>query len=327
MEDELSGALRCYARQHATAIEAAEDRHTYAESHYWEQRFSVDDGAESFDWYVTYAEIQDAMEKFCPPAPGLLTLMVGCGSAPLSSEMYADGYCNLVNMDIVSSVVSSMRTKSLAENPPKSMEWAVMDGTRMAIRSNSFDLAVDKGTLDALLSTPDTTQASALIAEVWRVLKPGGTFILVTHSKARGALLDAALAEHVGPEAAWSLLEARWNRLSNQATLINLMRARLGPGQSIVDAFRDIPLLQEVGQEVRKVIKVLLLMDLFRSRRKLALQKDGADAWKNPSDTQPEEPTRKHWDDDASEGQDAPAVNLRKQPFCFLYILRKRVLA
>ena len=42
---------------------------------------------------------------------------------------------------------------------------------RMGFRDDRFDLAVEKGTLDALLSDPDTSQAAALIAEVCCLLR------------------------------------------------------------------------------------------------------------------------------------------------------------
>mmetsp|Transcript_60325 Transcript_60325/g.143710 ORF Transcript_60325/g.143710 Transcript_60325/m.143710 type:complete len:340 (+) Transcript_60325:139-1158(+) len=328
-EDELRQPLNRYAaceRPCETSSESKQEQSSYAESNYWEQRFAIDEGSESFDWYVGFGEIEDAFEKHCPPSPGLRTLMVGCGTAPLSSEMYSAGYQCMINVDIVPSVVSHMRAKCLSEQPAKPMEWAAMDATRMAVRSGSVDLAIDKGTLDALLSGPEVAQAAAMLAEVWRTLTPGGLFFLITHSRSRGPLLDDAIHAHHGDCAAWEVVEARWNRLSNQATLINLIRARLGQGETLVDGFRNIALLQDVGEEVRRVIKVLLLMDLFRSRRQKSQRADTVEgAWKQPSDVMPDEPTRKHWDSDVEHSENG-ACNSRKQPFCFLYVLRKRIL-
>merc|ERR1719329_983995 len=98
----------------------------------------------------------------------------------------------------------------------------------------------------------DDSKVLAMVAEVWRTLKPGGVFLLVTHSRMRGSVLDRALEEHHGETAAWEQIDARWNQLSNQATLINLLRAKLPQGQTIASAFRDLPLLKEAGDETRR---------------------------------------------------------------------------
>jgi hypothetical protein len=46
----------------------------------------------------------------------------------------------------------------------------------------------DKGTLDALLCGDDDDRASAeLLGEVWRLLAPGGAYVMITSGERRGS--------------------------------------------------------------------------------------------------------------------------------------------
>ena len=81
-------------------------------------------------------------------------LVLGCGNADFSEDLYDDGYTNVVNVDISSVVIGQMQDRNL-ERPL--MEWKVMDVTDMSeFESNSFDIAIDKSTIDALLCGDDS---------------------------------------------------------------------------------------------------------------------------------------------------------------------------
>jgi EEF1A lysine methyltransferase 4 len=72
--------------------------------------------------------------------------MVGCGNSKLSDQMYQNGYKNIVNIDISPSVIDQMKEKF------PYMVWEVMDATKMSYKDGEFDVILDKGTLDALIS-------------------------------------------------------------------------------------------------------------------------------------------------------------------------------
>jgi 2-polyprenyl-3-methyl-5-hydroxy-6-metoxy-1,4-benzoquinol methylase len=55
-------------------------------------------------------------------------LMVGCGNSKLSSQMYQNGYKNIINIDISPTVIEQM--KQLFPQ----MAWEVMDATKMAFQ-------------------------------------------------------------------------------------------------------------------------------------------------------------------------------------------------
>ena len=75
--------------------------------------------------------------------------MLGCGNAQLSQEMYDAGFKNIVNIDISSVVIKQM--SELNKDRTK-MVWQIGDVTDMPeFQDNSFDILIDKSTIDALL--------------------------------------------------------------------------------------------------------------------------------------------------------------------------------
>ena len=80
--------------------------------------------------------------------------MLGCGNAKFSEDLYDDGFHNIINVDISSVCIRQMAERN-AETRPE-MQFQVMDITNMnELESNSFDLAIDKSTIDALLCGED----------------------------------------------------------------------------------------------------------------------------------------------------------------------------
>ena len=76
-----------------------------------------------------------------------------------------------------------MEEKHKDERP--NMTWVLMDITDMAdIGTDSYDLAIDKSTIDALLCGDDSfLQVASMLKEVQRVLKPGGHYFAISYGK------------------------------------------------------------------------------------------------------------------------------------------------
>ncbi|KAH0582790.1 hypothetical protein H2248_010700 [Termitomyces sp. 'cryptogamus'] len=77
--------------------------------------------------------------------------MLGCGNSKLSEEMWDDGYKNIVNIDYSPVVVEQMRRRHEVFRPE--MEWHLMDVRDLQFDDDSFDFAIDKGTMDAMMTT------------------------------------------------------------------------------------------------------------------------------------------------------------------------------
>jgi len=100
--------------------------------------------------------------------------------------MYDDSYHNITNVDYSGVVIEQMSARHSEKRPE--MKWTEMDVRHLDFRDASFDVAIDKGTLDAMLTPKDVwnpdaemvSDCNAEIDEAYRVLRPGGRLIYLT---------------------------------------------------------------------------------------------------------------------------------------------------
>lgn len=92
--------------------------------------------------------------------------------------MYEAGWKRIVNNDISKVVIEQMSET----NKYPDMLYQVMDVTAMSYPDESFDMVLDKSTIDALLcSDSPMLLVAKMIWEVYRVLKKGGTYFVVSY--------------------------------------------------------------------------------------------------------------------------------------------------
>ncbi|KAG6679754.1 hypothetical protein I3842_13G008200 [Carya illinoinensis] len=98
----------------------------------------------------------------------------------MSEDMVKDGYEDIMNIDISSVAIDMMRKKY--GNIPQ-LKYMQMDVRDMSFfPDESFDGVIDKGTLDSLMCGTDAPISSAqMLGEVSRLLKPGGTYMLISY--------------------------------------------------------------------------------------------------------------------------------------------------
>ena len=114
----------------------------------------------NYDWIADYQAIRQFLTpEFLEVGLDARLLIVGCGTSTLSENLYASGFHNIVNVDIDAKQIELMRSVH-ADKP--NMSWIVADlcDARLALPNDgSFDVAIDKGTLDALLCTDQASEA------------------------------------------------------------------------------------------------------------------------------------------------------------------------
>ena len=115
----------------------------YNVKEYWDERFAIED---KFEWCKSYNDFKHLLIQHVQKDDKILVL--GCGTSRLSEELYLDGYMDIINIDYSHVVIEKMKQKH--QNFEK-MQYLVMDMTNMSFDKNSFDVIIEKGTLDALL--------------------------------------------------------------------------------------------------------------------------------------------------------------------------------
>ncbi|EMC94295.1 hypothetical protein BAUCODRAFT_150480 [Baudoinia panamericana UAMH 10762] len=150
---------------------------------YWDMRYGLDnDDAKAFDWLRHFEKIRPFMTKHLPSASaGPSILHLGSGNSTLPADLEQLGYDRQTAVDFSAVVVANMQ----AQHP--SITWETMDIRHLTFSDASFDVCIDKATLDAMLygslwDPPNDvkTNVKAYVDEVARALKPGGLWLYIT---------------------------------------------------------------------------------------------------------------------------------------------------
>lgn len=155
----------------------------FRQESYWDQFFKASQGR-AFEWYGEWAAMPGLFRELLglrpERRPPLEILVPGCGNSRLSAALYDAGFHKIVNVDFNKRVVAEMLRLNVRARPL--MRWQVMDITKMQFAGNSFDVVLDKGSLDALTGEPEEPQVAAegLLSEVKRVLRDGGKYVCIT---------------------------------------------------------------------------------------------------------------------------------------------------
>ena len=145
----------------------------YGDPKYWEDRYKDQKG--SFDWLEDYNSLKPTIQKLNLPKENSRILNLGCGNSPFCENMYDDGFHNIDNIDISNNVISIMKNRNIKR---PEMTFSVMDVRNLKFQDSSFDLAVDKSTIDALLCGDFAyVNVAKMLKEVIRVLKSKIYFI------------------------------------------------------------------------------------------------------------------------------------------------------
>jgi len=163
---------------------------TYGNPQYWEKKYAEGQFGEKYDWYAAWDSVGEtgrslgeAVLSVMPPAASApRVLVVGAGNSDMSSRLYASGFKSITNIDVSATVIGEMQQKYPAAEYP-GMEWAAMDARKMAFEDQTFDVAVDKGTLDAVAAgQQDGDVTGPIVRDVFRVVKYGAPFVIISHS-------------------------------------------------------------------------------------------------------------------------------------------------
>mmetsp|Transcript_28492 Transcript_28492/g.37261 ORF Transcript_28492/g.37261 Transcript_28492/m.37261 type:complete len:264 (-) Transcript_28492:308-1099(-) len=148
---------------------------------YWDNRYE-NDFPEPFDWLFSYSDLAALFAHTIDKHAKIL--IIGCGNAEMSSDMFADGYENQVNMDTCEIVI-----KQQQERHPY-MRWEVADVTDMHMYADGeYDVVLDKSLIDTMLCYENAHNVmNKMMEEIHRVLRSGGRYLCLSLHTADSAM-------------------------------------------------------------------------------------------------------------------------------------------
>ncbi|KAK5728657.1 hypothetical protein LTR15_001794 [Elasticomyces elasticus] len=162
---------------------AKESLEELAHPEYWDKRYAAnDDDAKRYDWLRNFETLKPFLLARLPsPETDPKILHLGSGNSTLPADLSNLGYEDQTAVDFSATVIANMKATS------PEIEWMEMDIRNLTFDAESFDVCIDKATLDAMLygslwDPEDEVRANvkAYVDEVARVLKPGGVWVYVT---------------------------------------------------------------------------------------------------------------------------------------------------
>ena len=133
-----------------------------------------------------YDTIQPIFEELKIPKQARI-LNIGCGNSEFSERLYDEGYTNNFNIDIADNVIKYMNSR---KGKRKNLHYEVMDVRELKYADESFDVVIDKSTIDALLCGEHAyMNVAKMTKEISRVLKTGGIYFIISYGKPENRII------------------------------------------------------------------------------------------------------------------------------------------
>lgn len=157
-----------------TTTDSDNDGVDYGSANYWETRYA---NYHTFDWLENYQSLKPLLKDYLTADSRML--IIGCGNAEFSEDLYDDGYVWQWNIDLSQIVIKQM----IARNRKRpEIKWEVMDCRELDYPSKFFDIVIDKSIIDTLLcGRSPNLDVARMMTENCRVLKDRGVYFAVSY--------------------------------------------------------------------------------------------------------------------------------------------------
>lgn len=166
-----------------------EETKEYRTKEYWNWRYTQSGESEKYDWLLDSSKVKPILDKaLSENGKDTQILNLGCGNSSFPFDFY-ERFPNMHSIDFSDVVIENMRKMSELEYPL--LKWTVADMRELPkhFPKQSFDLVIDKGSLDAVWSdgcsqwTPSdevVDDARNVVDGILEVLKPRGIFLSIS---------------------------------------------------------------------------------------------------------------------------------------------------
>ncbi|MEL7269570.1 MAG: class I SAM-dependent methyltransferase [Bacteroidota bacterium] len=120
-------------------------------------------------------------QKYLKPEDKILDL--GCGTGRTTFAIYKLGFTNIVGVDLTPEMVAI--ADELNAHFHTNIAFKIGDATKLDSTNAIYDAVLFS--YNGLMTIPNGVNRNKAIGEIYRVLKPSGTFIFTTHDRERGA--------------------------------------------------------------------------------------------------------------------------------------------
>ena len=153
----------------------------YSSQSYWDNRY-LNEHHEIFEWYQTFESLKEKIFDYFHPEDKILN--IGCGTSKLAEDLFEEGIKDVINVDYSEQAIKIMEERYQNEESANLIVHKKMDARDMKeFKNETFDIVFDKALLDSMLCGENALpEVDKMINEVYRVLKDGGTYIIISNS-------------------------------------------------------------------------------------------------------------------------------------------------
>jgi len=179
----------CFGKSRREKKQEEKVETNFGDKRFWDSeycKFEVATYKKTFDWYQNYNKCIPLKERIRQDIPKTHKILnIGCGNSLMSEHMLEDGYTDLTNIDFSAAAIRIMNKRTKLEPKWDKVIYLEMDAAKLDFPDESFDAVIDKGTIDSQLCEKLTAKETidAVVAETYRVLKPGGVFFIISFYK------------------------------------------------------------------------------------------------------------------------------------------------
>ena len=164
----------------------ADDNSLYAKPEWWDEEYKKCKPEDQYEWFsgTNDQHLLEAIFTYLKD-PNQKIINLGCGISHIQDVIYDKGFHDITNVDVSPTCIQNMK-----QTDTRGMKWDIVDVMEpFPYPPETFDFALDKGTLDAIIidkadhwEIEDEVYdlAKKYFKNVYDSLKPGGTFIQIT---------------------------------------------------------------------------------------------------------------------------------------------------